>query len=158
MRPRGVLGVDPSRRNPSYPRIRTWCTRANAPFDRDDATWRDAMRYAMRRIVIVFYWRRAVLARLSRVSLASPMSKAAIPATSASGAVRRAACRKWIHRCRVLINQISTTISQQSCDELSSSGVSLCFWFTLHSISQLISQSQGCLKCYGNHQTRTSSH
>lgn len=79
----------------------------------------------MRRIVIVSYWRRAVLVSLSRVSLAKPTSKAAIPATSASEAARRAACRKWIHRCRVLINQISTTISQRSCDDPSSSGVSL---------------------------------
>jgi len=62
---------------------------------------------AMRRTVIVFYWCHAVP---SRLSLARPTSKATIPATSAPEAARRVACRKWSHRCRVLINQISTTI------------------------------------------------
>jgi len=66
---------------------------------------------AIRRIVIVFYWRRVVLARPSRVSLAKPTSKAVIPATSAPEAARRVAYRKWIHRCRALINQISITIT-----------------------------------------------
>lgn len=35
--------------------------------------------------------------------------------------------------------------------------VSLSLIHSLHSISQLVSQSQGCLKGYRNHQTRTSS-
>lgn len=83
----------------------TWiCARANAP----NSTGR---RDAIRCTVIVFYWRRVVPACPFRMSLARPTSRAASPATSASGVARRVACRKWIHRCRVLMNQISITIT-----------------------------------------------
>lgn len=77
--------------------------------------------------VIVFYCRRVVLARPARMSSARPTSRAASPATSASEAGRRAACRKWIHRCRVLMNQISTTIT--AINALPAGR----HWFTLHS-------------------------
>lgn len=107
--------------------------------------WR---RDAMQRTVIVFYWRRVVLAHPARVSLATPTSRAAIPATSASEAVRRVACRKWSHRCRVLINQISTTITAIMWhSDLFQRTV--CLWVTLHSqlISQLdLSQSQSLFR------------
>lgn len=98
--------------------------------------------------VIVFYWRHVVLASPSQVSLAKPMSKAAIPATSASEVVRRVAYRKWIHRCRVLINQISTTITaiMRHSDFFQRS---ICFWFTLHSIhSSLLTVDLSVLRLF----------
>jgi len=103
-----VFGVNPSRKDslfPSYVRMRSDALARMR--HSTGATGHDAMR----RTVIVFYWCHAVP---SRPSLARPTSKATIPATSASEAARRVACRKWSHRCRVLINQISTAIMRHS--------------------------------------------